>query len=110
MTGAKPKLNGQPGPRRLIDLNAARAARAEAQSEPVTLVIGDATLILPAEMPADFALLGQQGRLREAVVALVGHQAEEFFAQRPSMPDIEALCEAAAEVYGVNTGESEASP
>lgn len=96
--------------RRIIDLDARRKARAEVQREPVTLVMGGVKFTLPPEMPADFALYAQEdGRLRDAISALIGEQAEEFFALRPSMDDITDLVNAAAEVYGVAPGEAQAS-
>lgn len=95
---------------RVIDLAAARAARAEQKREPVILKWSDTiTFQLPVEMPADFALQAQAGRLREAVSALIGEQAEEFFALRPSMEDLTSLAEIAGDVYGITSGEAPAS-
>ena len=95
---------------RVIDLASARAARAEAAAEPVTLKWDDETsFTLPAEMPADFLLLAQEGNLRGAVAALMGEQADAFFALRPSMDDITALAELAGDAYGMKPGEAPAS-
>lgn len=104
MTAARTK---QPG--RVIDLDRARAARAEAKKEPVTLKFGGRDFTLPPEIPFDFAMYAAEGRLRESVGALIGDDAEAFFALRPSMPDIEALVDHARTVYGVKVGESPAS-
>lgn len=112
-TKAKPSANGT-APPRVIDLAAARAAReaarAEAKRQPVTLKWSeDIAFTLPVELPADFALYAQEGRLRESVAALIGEQAAEFFALRPSMDDLNELAEAAGRVYGLQPGESSAS-
>ena len=94
---------------RTINLDEARAARAEAAGEPVALVFDGQTFTLPIEMPADFALLAADNRFREAVAALIGPDAEKFFALRPSMADLTELASAAGEVYGINQGEAGAS-
>lgn len=108
------KPASEPGPGRVIDLAAARAARVaargEAHGEPVTLRWSDdVEFVMPVEMPADFALLANDGDFRGAVGALLGDVAEEFFALRPSMDDLNELARAAGEVYGVTPGESPAS-
>jgi hypothetical protein len=95
---------------RSIDLDAARAARAEAAGEPVALTFGGKTIALPPELPADFALLLADGDFRGAVKALLNEDAQWFFDLRPSMDDLKALAEGAGEVYGLTEGESEASP
>jgi hypothetical protein len=98
------------GAARVIDLGAAKAARAEAQNEPVVLKWDDKTsFTLPVEMPADFALLASEGDLRGAVTALIGDQAQKFFELRPSMEDLTALAELAGSVYGLTAGEAPAS-
>ena len=105
------ETNGAAPAEREINLDEARAARAEANETPVTLRIAGRTFTLPAEMPADFALMAQQGQMREAVVALFeGEDAEAFFALRPSVNDITALAEIAGKVYGITPGEAPASP
>lgn len=97
-------------PQRIIDLAAARAARAEAHREPVVLRWDEGVeFTLPVEMPADFALLAQEGSMRGALAALLGDQADEFFALRPTMDDVNALAEEAGRVYGMTPGESPAS-
>lgn len=106
-----PAANGGPPMQRIIDLGAARAARAEAHNDPVVLRWdADTEFTLPPELPADFALLAQDGDLRGAVAALFGDEdAGRFFALRPSMNDLTELAEAAARVYGIEPGESPAS-
>lgn len=97
-------------PQRIIDLCAARAARAEAMREPVIMKWDEGvSFTLPVELPADFALLAQEGNMRGALIVLLGEQADEFFALRPSMDDINELSEAAGQVYGIAPGESNAS-
>lgn len=110
-TTRKPaKLNGGPPTERIIDLASARAARLEAQGEPVTLKWSETiSFELPVEMPADFAIYANEWDIRGSIVALLGDRAEEFFALRPSMNDLTALVNAAGEVYGVEPGESPAS-
>jgi hypothetical protein len=98
-----------PSPRE-IDLDGARAARAESASEPVSLVFGGDTFTLPVELPADFALYAAEGNLRACVVALLGEDADAFFAWKPSMDDLTALVTGASKVYGMSEGESPASP
>lgn len=90
---------------RVIDLNRARAARAEAAKQPVLLKIGDAQIELPVEVPADFALLSADGRVREAVEALFGEGADEFFKAKPSIEDLNELIGQVSEIYGLDEGE-----
>jgi hypothetical protein len=104
----KPADAGKAG--RSIDLDAARAARAEAAAEPVSLTFGGKTIELPVEMPADFALQLADGDFRGAVTALLDKETEWFFDLRPSLDDLKALADGASEVYGLTEGESEASP
>lgn len=104
------KLNGGPPADRVIDLAAARVARLEGKGIPVTLKWDEGiTFTLPVELPADFAMSAQEGNMREAIAALIGERAEEFFALRPSMDDLKALADLAAERYGLTLGESAAS-
>lgn len=96
---------------RSIDLDAARAARAEIADEPVRLTFDGKTIELPVEMPADFALLLADGDFRGATTALLGDDNTGwFFDLRPSLDDLKALTKGAGEVYGLTAGESEASP
>lgn len=94
---------------RVIDLDKAKAARAEAHGEPPTLVWGGGTYTLPVEMPADFAFLADDGEVREAVSVLLGDDAATFFAERPSVEDLELFVRSIGEVYGVTPGEAPAS-
>jgi hypothetical protein len=102
--------NGGPPPQRVIDLASARAARLEAQGQPVVLKWDEKTsFTLPVEMPAEFAILGEERDIRGAIAALIGDQFEEFLALRPSMDDLMELMKAAATVYGMEPGEFQAS-
>lgn len=105
----KPGATRAPG--REVDLDAARAARAEAEGRPVTVKMRGETFTLPVELPAEFAFAQQHGDLREIITALFDsvEAAERFFALRPSVEDLRALSELAAAVYGLTPGESEPS-
>ena len=107
VAGRKPAA-AKPG--RRIDLNAARAARAELDREPVFIEIGDDVYELPAELPAEFALVSAEGDLRGAVFALLGQEdAERFFSHRPSFDDLQAMIEGVGASYGIEPGEAKAS-
>ena len=102
---------------RRIDLNAARAARAEARGEPVTVELGDDVYELPAEMPASVigciarAQAGDPSGMLEAMAALVGDGFDEMVTKhRLSLDDLMVLLDGASEQYGMTTPESSASP
>lgn len=102
---------------RRIDLNAARAARAEARGEPVTVELGDDVYTLPAEMPASVigciarAQAGEPSGMLDAMSALVGPDFDEMVTKHNlSLDDLMVLLEGAAESYGLTTPESSASP
>lgn len=105
MAAQKTKSKASSNGHRVIDLNQARSARAEAAKQPVLLKIGSAEIELPVEVPADFALLTAEGRMREAVEALFGEGAEQFFAAKPSLDDLNELISQVSEVYGLDEGE-----
>lgn len=96
-------------PERLIDLDAKRIARQEAAGELVTVRLGGQDFTMPAELPVDFSELAQQGRIRDAITLLFNGQADDFFAKNPTVDDIKAMVEGAAELYGLKVGESTAS-
>lgn len=98
-----------PADDREIDLDAARAARAELAGPAPTVKFGGKILTLPVEMPLDFALLAAAEKFRDAIGALLGDQADVFFGMAPSIQDVFALIEMASSVYGLSVGESEAS-
>lgn len=103
-----------------IDLNAARAARAEARKEsPSTIVIGEDEYELPVEMPV--ALLEAFGRAQngdgsgftDGVIALLGsRETYESLLEKHNltMEDLVEVMEGAMASYGVTPGESPASP
>lgn len=101
----------RPSTGRVIDLDAARTARAEVSGEPVVLRFGGRDFTLPPEMPLDFAFHASQGDLREAVATLLAPKdVKAFLALRPSFEDYGALVDGATRVYGTDAGESPASP
>lgn len=100
--------NGAAG-RRVIDLDQARAARAETAKEPVTLRIGGEDFELAPEMPVAFALYASEGQMLKAVEAILGEHFDAFLKLRPSVADLEALADQAGQVYGITPGEAPAS-
>lgn len=95
---------------RTIDLDGSRAARLEAADEPVVVSFGGKKYTLPVELPAEFAILAQQGNLVGSVQALLGDAADKFFDWKPSIDDLTQLVKSVNELYGVTPGESPASP
>lgn len=94
----------------VLDLDAARAARAEAAGERHQLVFQGATFELPVEIPADFAFFLVENKMREALGALLEERFDEFWKLRPSVGDLTELANGVARLYGFgNEGESEAS-
>lgn len=109
MTGRSGGAGTKPAPR-VIDLDRARKARAEKNGEPVTLRLGGKDFALPAEMPIEFALQAAEGEMRNAIAALLGDQVDAFFAMQPSLGDFAELAEQAGAVYGIELGDTSASP
>lgn len=98
--------------RRVVDLDKARAARAELQDDPAVLVAGGEQFELPAELPIRFAELLSQGEFTAAITVLLGEQdVERLYALRPplSFKDVEALAEHVNDIYGMAEGDSDAS-
>lgn len=93
----------------VIDLDAARAARREAQGEAPTVVFGGETFVLPPELPytALEALRGMAdtetapGAMVDLTRALLGDGYERFTALDPSMEDVTELVGGAMNEYGV---------
>lgn len=94
--------------KRVIDLDEARAAREEA--EPVTLKYKGDEYTLPAELPFEFAENARKEDAHGALAVLFGDKAEKFFAQSPSITDVEDLTKQIAEVYGLDVPKASASP
>lgn len=93
-----------------IDLDAARAARAEAKHEPNTVTFGGETFELPAEVTFDTIEVLLTGNLREGISRILGDHAEFFWKQEPTVGDMQALTDGLIEAYtGHTVGESLAS-
>jgi hypothetical protein len=106
-----------------FDLDAVRAARAEANGVAPTVKFGDKVFELPVEMP--FTIVESVNEMQAAqetgdgykitrmltAIAedLFGDRYKEFLELRPSMLDMQALLENVAPMYGLTTGESQAS-
>lgn len=102
-----------------IDLNAARAARAEARGdESSVIVIGDNEYPLPPEMPVSLleafgrAQSGDASGFTDGVIALLG--SEEIYRTLLdehvlTMEDLLEVMEGAMAAYGVTPGESKGS-
>lgn len=104
----------------VVDLDAARAARREANGKVPTVLFGGVSLTLPIEMPVGVALCladVEQARdtaavgraIMETIRLLLGEQMETFLEQNPSMADLEELFEGMMKVYGLEPGEPQAS-
>jgi hypothetical protein len=107
----------------MLNINEARAARAEAKGEAPVVEIDDETFTMPIELPIDVAVaIGRLskasasedndeavGALLDIVKALFGDAYDSFMAHRPSVQDIEFLMNGLVEQYGMSTGEAEAS-
>lgn len=92
---------------RIIDLDAARAARAEANGEAPIVRFGGVDYVLPVELPwamVEAAASGDAGGLVQAVKLLLGDQWATFEAEQPSISDMRILVENVAELYGVDSG------
>jgi hypothetical protein len=92
---------------RVIDLDAARAARAETTA-PVVVRLGGEDFELPNELPLEAAMSADDPVA--FLTALLGNRADEFMAAGPSIADVATLAESIASVYGFESpGESVAS-
>lgn len=93
-----------------IDLDAARAARAEELGGGHVVTFGGDDFDLPAEVPFEFGVALLEGRYDDALAVLFGDQLEAFLAHRPSMQDVIELAEGVAGAYGLGSvGEPSAS-
>lgn len=90
---------------RIIDLDAKRAARAEARKaddyEPIVLKIGGRDYVLPDEMPADFADLVSQGKFYEGFQVLLGDEFDDFWSNDLTVNDLKDFADMLAPAYGV---------
>jgi len=93
-----------------LDLDAARAARAEATREPKTFTLGGETFSLPVEFPMSVAALWAENDYDGGMRRLLADAYERFAALDISAEDVTALVQGMAEMYGFNApGESPAS-
>lgn len=93
-----------------LDLDAARAARAEARGEPPTVTIGGETFTLPAELPMRYVWTLVEGDDMDALKVLFDGQLDRFIAADPTREDILALVAGVPKLYGLGSpGESPAS-
>lgn len=92
--------------RRVIDVDAARRARAEARGEPLAVMIGGTEYDLPAELPADVVhhfgrvAAGDVTALEDALEVLFAGNLAAIKAEGLSWEDEKFLLEAALEEYG----------
>ena len=88
---------------RVIDLDAARAARAELNPTGPVARFGGQEFQLPVELPFAIAQAasGTPDDLRDAVKSLMGEQYAQWSALNPSLMDIQALFEALPGMYGL---------
>lgn len=95
---------------RSLDLDAARAARAEAQGEPPVVTFGGEQFTLPAELPLRYAWALIDNDHEGALKMLFNGQHERFLAKDPSRDDVLALIKGIPLLYGIgDEGESPAS-
>jgi hypothetical protein len=93
-----------------LDLDAARAARAEARGEPPTVTLGGETFTLPPEMPLRYVWTLVDGDDMAALRVLFNGQLDRFLATEPTREDILTLIAGVPALYGlVSPGESPAS-
>lgn len=93
-----------------LDLDAARAARAEARGEAPTVILGGETFTLPAELPMRYVWTLVDGEDIDALKVLFDGQLERFLATEPTREDILALVAGVPKLYGLGgPGESPAS-
>lgn len=90
---------------RLIDLDAAREARAATTAEPIAVLFQGETFTIPGECPVLFLDLIVEDRIRDGFAELFSAEdAARFWELRPSLPDIEAFAEGIAREYGIEGG------
>ena len=92
---------------RVIDLDAARTARAEAEREVPIVVFGGEEFTLPVELPweiAEAAAANDGAAALRAIEMLLGDQWEAFKAHRPSLADVMVIVEGLGSIYGAEPG------
>lgn len=95
---------------RFLDLDAARAARAEVGGDRPRVMLGGEEFLLPAELPMRYIWTLADGDDMAALKVLFNGQLERFLATEPTKEDIVALAGAVPRLYGMGqSGESSAS-
>lgn len=95
----------------LVDLDAMRAARAEARQEKHSFVFGGETFDLPDELDLDLGVSIMNGNVWGSLTGLLGDQWDRFYALKPHLEDAVDLVKSLAPLYGfADPGESPASP
>jgi hypothetical protein len=92
---------------RVVDLDAARAARAAKQSPAPVIRFGGKDWTLPAELPWALAEAAGSGSAEAAIGAvkhLLGAQWNEFETHQPTVEDVRVLLEAVVGMYAENPG------
>lgn len=92
-----------------LDLDAARAARAETRTEPHHILFGGQKFKLPVELPWDYFEILDTGDMKEALRFLLDDQFDEFWTHVPSPDDMKELATGIPRLYGFGSGESSAS-
>lgn len=107
MPAPKKKAEVMPAPDRVIDLDQARAARAEARgdTEAPQIKLDNRHWQLPAEIPLDFLTEVERGAFRRGFTFLFDDKVcEEFLAIGLSIEDFEELSDGVYAVYGLDKG------
>lgn len=89
-------LNGDSS---LVDLDAARAARAETVGER-HIKLGGEQFNLPAELPWDFFDVLDTGDMKAAMEMLLNGQFERFWKHQPTTEDMKVLAKSVPSLYG----------
>lgn len=93
-----------------LDLDALRAARAEAIKEPRTVRFGGKVWDLPDELSLDTVIAMAQGHTTEPLQQILGDQWEDFKAVGLTANDFHAFVAGIDAIYGAAAGEASASP
>lgn len=88
---------------RVIDLDAARLARAEAQGEAPVIRFAGKDWQLPVELPweiAEAAASGDATAALKGIATLLGDRWDEFKSHQPTLADIVVIVQHVGELYG----------
>lgn len=92
---------------RIVDLDAARAARTATQGEPPQVKFGGHLFTLPSELPWALAEAAGSGSAEAAVSAvkhLLGADWATFESCSPTVEDVRVMLEAVVAMYGTDPG------